>query len=288
MSRSVTIPAYAKVNLHLDVLAKRPDGTHELITLFERIDLADRVTVEETADSRIELCCGYPDVPQDRTNLVVRAAEAYREASGWSAGLRITLEKRIPVAGGLGGGSSDAAATLLALQELTGHQLSPPDLFRVAKGLGADVPFFLADAPWALGTGRGDEIEPLDLNTRLWHLLVSPSFTVPTKAVYQAFSLTGPGPDVKLLYRALRDNHVGEVRDLLFNALEPTVEALYPAIRDVKAVIQTEAKISKPMVSGTGSTVMAVCVSHEEATAAAEVLKRQNPQWQLLVAATKV
>ncbi len=285
---SVTLPAYAKVNLYLDVVGKRPDGYHELVTLFERIDLADEITIEVLAADRIEVCCDHPDVPLDETNLVVRAAQAYRQVAGWRGGFRITLKKRIPVAGGLGGGSSDAASTLLGLQKLTSAGLPEREILRLGSGLGADVPFFLAQVPWALGRGRGDELEPLTLPARLWHLLVAPGFPIPTQAVYRAFSLTAVGPDVKLLFCALRDNYVPKIRDLLFNTLEPTVEALYPAIRHVKEMIQNTAGIARPLVSGSGSTVIAVCSSREEAEAAAESLRRREPGWGVTVASTGV
>lgn len=290
----ITLPAYAKVNLFLDVRGKRSDGYHELVTLFERIDLADEVTLAPIPGDRVEVCCDHPEVPLDGTNLVVRAAEDYRRAAGWPQGIRIRLGKRIPVSGGLGGGSSNAAATLEGLQCLSGGRLSREHVIQIAKRLGADVPFFLAETPWALGTGRGDEIEPLSFPIHLWHLLVAPGFPIPTKAVYEAFTnqgsrpLTGPGPDVRLLYCALTDNHVGKVRDLIFNALEPTVEAIYPAIRHLKATIETKGMLSRPMVSGSGSTVMAVCNSREEAENAAGLLRHEAPEWEVLVAETRI
>ncbi len=292
--KSVRLAAYAKVNLYLDVLGKRPDGYHELLTLFQRIDLCDQVMLEALPGTQIEVHCSHPEVPRDGTNLVARAAQSYRQALGETFGVRITLEKRIPVAAGLGGGSSNAAATLLGLQELRGNPLSQKQLLTLAKGLGADVPFFLGNTPWAVGRGRGDEIEPLDIKTHLLNLLVYPGFSVPTKSVYQAFTLptgrpglTGSGPDVTLLTRALRDNRVSRIRDLLYNALEPTVEVLYPALRDVKATIQTTGGLKHPLVSGSGSTILALCVCREEAQAAAQALREQAPAWQVCVAGTR-
>ena len=288
---SITLPAYAKVNLYLDLLRKRPDGYHELLTLFERIDLADQITIEPIPGNSIQFHCDHPDLPNDGTNLVMQAAERYRQTAGWPQGIRITLEKRIPVAAGLGGGSSDAAATLLGLQELSGRRLAEPDLFKIAGRLGADVPFFLAQVPWALGRGRGDEIEPLECPAQLWHLLVYPQFPVPTKSVYQAFRpggrLTGQGPDVTLLIRALRGNQVQKVRDLLFNALEPTVEALYPALSTVKAAIERRSGLRCPMVSGSGSTVVALCSDRAEAGAAVQRLASEFPSWRVFVSQTK-
>ena len=284
--KSVTLPAYAKVNLYLDVVGKRPDGYHELVTLFERIDLADELTLDLIPGKEIEVRCDDPQLPLDGTNLAARAAEVYRQALGTSQGIRISLKKRIPVAAGLGGGSSDAAAALKGLQELNGNPLPEGDLHRLARGLGADVPFFLNPAPLALGKGRGDELEPLEIRPSLWHLLIFPRFPVPTKAVYQAYSLTAPGPDVRLLIRALRDNHVPGIYDLLFNALEPTVEVLYPALLSVKAAFK-RVGLTRPMVSGSGSTVMALCLSREAAFSAVQVLKKEEPGWIFFVAGTR-
>ena len=211
-------------------------------------------------------------------------------------GLKIQLKKRIPVAAGLGGGSSDAAATLQGLQILSGGLLPKERLMEIARGLGADVAFFLAESPWAIGTEKGDRIKPISLNSRLWHLLVYPEFPVPTQSVYGALQaplepkprLTGLEPDVTLLVEALRnDQQVLKIRDLLFNALEPTVEALYPALRQVKDTIQTKAGIPRPLVSGSGSTVMAVCGSREESERAATIVRREAPDWRVFVVSTR-
>jgi len=279
---SICFPAYAKVNLHLSILGKRPDGYHELLTLFERVDLADELRVERSGPAGgLEFFCEAPGVPSDATNLAVRAAQLYREASGWNEGLRIRLDKKIPAGGGLGGGSSDAAAVLLALQRLSGKALAPERLMECARSLGVDVAFFAADVPWALGRKRGDRIEPVVLEASLWHLLVTPGFPIPTKEVYRAFKLTGPPPDATLLIRALEQRRISPIRDLLFNALEPTVEALYPEMRRVKSDVETIAGCPKPVVSGSGSSVFALCESREEAESAAEKVRRRRPSWQV-------
>lgn len=286
MKRAVTVPAYAKVNLFLDVVGKRPDGYHSLVTLFERIDLADTLTVELTEDGRIECLCDNPQVPGDGANLAVRAAFAYRQAANDSLGIRIRLKKQIPIAAGLGGGSSDAAATLLALQQLCSNRLPEAKLDRIARQLGSDVPFFLAQRPWALGRGRGEELERVTFPATLWHLLVYPNVPILTRTVYQAFALTAPRADVTLICRALKENQVRQVEELLFNALEPAVETLYPVVRDVKATIQRVTH-SRPLVSGSGSTVLALCATEQEAQAVAQRLRERETGWQLFVAATK-
>lgn len=285
--KSVTLPAYAKVNLYLDVAGTRPDGYHELVTLFERIDLADTLTLERTSGTSIQMSCDDPHLPVGEENLCLRAARLFFETLGSPFGVRMFLKKKIPVAGGLGGGSSDAASTLLALQRLAGEPLAPEVLRGLAQRLGADVAFFLAQTPWALGRGRGDEIEPQPFSARMWHLLVAPGFAIPTKEVYRAFVLTPHRADVTLLLRALKDNEVLTARDFLFNALEPTVEALYPMIRRVKEILQ-ECGAANPLVSGSGSTVMAVCASDQEGKRVLEALKgRANLGWRTFLVATK-
>jgi 4-diphosphocytidyl-2-C-methyl-D-erythritol kinase len=201
--------------------------------------------------------------------------------------VRITIEKKIPVAAGLGGGSSDAAAALRGLSKLSGRRLAKKTLLNLARGLGADVPFFLAEVPFALGRGRGDEIRPLPWKVRLWHLIVFPGLRVPTRSVYEAFTLTAPAPDARLLFCALKEKRLSQARDHLFNALEPTVEALYPAIGDVKSAVEREGGLPHPLVSGSGSTVFALGKSRQECLAAARKLGPRACEWQVLVCATK-
>ena len=283
--RSVSLPAFAKVNLYLNVFSKRPDGYHELETLFERISLADRVHLDEIHGKELEFICSSPEVPSDGTNLVVRAAELFRRRSGWNQGIRILLEKEIPVGGGLGGGSSNAATTLQALQELSGKALPAEELTRCASEIGADVAFFLSPDPWAIGRGRGDEIEPQDFSAAFWHVLVTPDFPIPTKSVYQAIRLSSVTRESAPLIAALKTGKFSTLRGLLYNVLEPVVEGLYPAILNVKSEMKA-AGLENPIVSGSGSTVFALCDSQEEAEAAANRLRLKRPQWRVFTAST--
>lgn len=277
--------SYAKVNLHLDVLRKLPDGTHELLTVFERVDLADELSVSLAPGPGIRLTCSDPALPVDSTNLVIRAAQAFQELSGWTAGLKIDLRKKIPMGGGLGGGSSNAAATLLALQRLSGGALSKESLVSCARRLGADVAFFLEESPFGLGRGRGDQIEPIAVPGRWEHVLVTPEFPIPTKEVYRNFQITAPPRDPAPLLNALQKGAVSSVRDALYNALEPVVERLYPAIRQVKSAMES-AGLKRPMVSGSGSTVFALCDTEGEATRAAEKLQKKYPAWRIFSTST--
>ncbi len=170
-----------KVNLVLNVLARRADGFHELETLLQPLPLYDRLTFER-AEVGIQLTCNIPNLPTDSQNLVWRAAAMFLEAAGIRAGLRIDLQKEIPLAAGLGGGSGNAAATLLGLNEMFDCPLSAERLNQIAASLGSDVPFFLQNNP-ALATGRGEKIQPLEPFAALPGaalLLVHPGFGVST------------------------------------------------------------------------------------------------------------
>jgi 4-diphosphocytidyl-2-C-methyl-D-erythritol kinase len=183
----IQVPAFAKVNLRLDVLARRPDGYHELRTIFQSISLHDNVHIERTRTRGINLVVlGDPLLAAgpSRENLVHRAADAFLRKCKIPGGVRITLEKRVPAGRGMGGGSSDAAATLVGLLRLTKARIPFEKLLELASGLGADVPFFLFGGR-ALGTSRGDEIYPLPDGRRRILLLVSPrDIAVNTREAY--------------------------------------------------------------------------------------------------------
>jgi 4-diphosphocytidyl-2-C-methyl-D-erythritol kinase len=181
--RTLRVPAYAKVNLGLEVLGLRQDGYHELRTLFQTIDLHDDIVIQPRPRG-LELACDHPDVPQDGRNLALRAAVELKKHARVDRGARITLTKRIPVGGGLGGGSSDAAAVLMALDRLWGVGLGPSGLHGLARRLGADVPFFLVGGT-ALGLARGDEVYPLRRQVRGHVVVVDPERPVSTAAVFK-------------------------------------------------------------------------------------------------------
>src|ERR1044071_7135812 len=175
-----------KVNLLLNILGKRPDGFHELETVFHPVNVCDRLEFKR-GGSGIQLTCSNPTLPTDPTNLVHRAATAFLQTARISDGVRIHLEKIIPLAAGLGGGSGNAATTLLGLNELFGAPLNLDQLHAVAVSLGSDVPFFLQTKP-ALATGRGEQIQPLNAFPALRgtvFLLVHPGFGIATAWAYE-------------------------------------------------------------------------------------------------------
>jgi 4-diphosphocytidyl-2-C-methyl-D-erythritol kinase len=182
----------AKVNLYLRVVGRRPDGYHELVTVMQPLTLADVLTVILVGQD-ISLECDHPELPLGEENLVWRAARQFQAETGQKPGVRLTLRKRIPVAAGLGGGSSDAAGTLRALNELAGKPLEPARLHRLAGRLGADVPFFLRRAP-AVGRGTGTQLSAVTL-LPYWYLLLNSGVPLSTRWVYENLDLASlPGP----------------------------------------------------------------------------------------------
>lgn len=235
--------AFAKVNLSLVVLGRRRDGYHELDTIFQAVGLSDRLTFEES--DLLTLDVDDPSIPSGAQNLVLRAARALAEEAGIRPRAAITLEKRIPSGGGLGGGSSDAAVTLLGLSALWKLDVPLDLLSRLGGALGSDVPFFLHGGT-ALGLGRGERIVPLaDLPPRAV-VLVMPPFPVPTPDVFRR--LEAPEWDG----RAREALEADDAPDR--NDLEPAAEALFPALRDVRESLG-RAGAARARLSGSGSTV---------------------------------
>ena len=182
--KSIRLPAFAKINECLFVLGRRTDGYHELRTIFQAIGLHDTLEMSFVRGGAIHLECDDPGLPVGRQNLVWRAVAAARRALGLRAGVRVRLEKRIPVGRGLGGGSSDAAVALLGVERLAGRELSPDRRIRIAAELGSDVPFFLFGGR-ALGLGRGEELYPLADVPKLFVVVVSPAaIAVSTRQAY--------------------------------------------------------------------------------------------------------
>src|SRR5512143_2648765 len=176
--KAIRVPAFGKINLGLEVLGSRQDGYHELRTLFQTVSLHDDVTLAPRKEG-IVVRCGHPLVPTDERNLAFRAATDLARFANVAAGVEITLTKRIPVAGGLGGGSSDAAAVLLGLDRVWNLELGSSGLHPLARRIGADVPFFLVGGT-ALGLGRGDEVYALDRQIAAHVVIVCPGRGIST------------------------------------------------------------------------------------------------------------
>jgi len=262
-ARSLTLRTSAKVNLVLEVLGKRADGYHELSTVLQAVDLFDRLVLEE--DEALALRTTDSELPTDDANLVVRAARLLREAAGVNRGARITLEKRIPVAAGLGGGSSDAAATLWGLNRLWRLGWGSERLAGLAAELGTDVPFFLRGGR-TLASGRGERLKPLPASPAMSLVLVKPHFPLSTREVYAAVpaGLRDDGSRTSRLVRALASRDSSRVAASLYNVLEAVVEPAHPEITRIKQALLSAGALGSVM-SGSGPTVLGLARSPDHA-----------------------
>jgi 4-diphosphocytidyl-2-C-methyl-D-erythritol kinase len=265
LARGLVVRTSAKVNLTLEVLGKREDGYHELATIMQSVDLWDRLAAEP-ADG-LSLVTSDPTLPTDEENLVMRAARLLREEAGVTAGARMRLDKQIPIAAGLGGGSSDAAAALWALNRLWGLRWPAQRLRGLAERLGMDVPFFLGKGR-ALATGRGERLAPLPAPGGLALVLVNPNFPLATRDVYQRVPAdwSAEPAGARRMAAALRSRSARQVAGALVNNLETVVEPMVPAIRRMKAALLAAGALGAVM-SGSGPTVFGVARSFDHARA---------------------
>ena len=287
MPRALKLRAYAKVNLGLEVLGLRDDGYHELRTLFQTIDLHDDVVLRPRPRG-VSIRCDHPLVPQDATNLAARAAEALRAYGRVSAGVEIEIRKRIPVGGGLGGGSSDAAAVLLGLDRAWKLGLGPAGLHRLARRLGADVPFFLLGGT-ALGLSRGDEVYPLRQQVRAHVVVVDPGIHVSTARVFARVDagLTPRLNSNSIFYFVSRELEGPGSFPGLANDLEKAALEEAPALREqagrIRAVLLREgARLAA--LSGSGASYFGLFEGARPAERARRVLAGEG--FQAVVART--
>jgi 4-diphosphocytidyl-2-C-methyl-D-erythritol kinase len=262
VARRLVLSAAAKINLALEVLGKRDDGYHEVATVMQAVDLSDRLVIEDAAD--LELRVSAPDVPRDGSNLVVRAARALQEAAALHRGARITLDKRIPVAAGLGGGSADAAATLVGLSRLWGLRWPAARLDELAATLGTDVPFFLHGGA-AQGTGRGERIESV-AGVALALVLVNPGVGISTPAIYGGVTpaMYSDGSHVRQMVAALRSRRPARIAASLYNVLERVAAVAYRQVAQMEAALLAAGALGAAM-SGSGLTVFGVARSFDHA-----------------------
>jgi 4-diphosphocytidyl-2-C-methyl-D-erythritol kinase len=267
-----------KVNLLLNVLGKRPDGFHELETVLHPVNLYDQLTFAR-GGTGVELSCSDVNLPADAQNLVHRAATAFLQAAKIIEGVKIHLEKNIPLAAGLGGGSGNAATTLLALNELFGQPLPNAALGELAASLGSDVPFFLQNQP-ALATGRGEKIQPLDLFPALRgkaFLLIHPGFGVSTVWAYQALArfpaaLNGRSGRAQKMISKLQTGDWPAAGAEFCNSLEAPVLEKYPVLARYQEFLRVNGALVA-LMSGSGSTTFAIMEDANATEALAEKFK---------------
>jgi 4-diphosphocytidyl-2-C-methyl-D-erythritol kinase len=260
----VVVQAPAKVNLFLEVLHKRSDGFHEIASVLQEISLCDELSFGPRGEG-FRLQSSYPGLPRGNNNLIIRAAEALAEKLRETRGAEIMVTKRIPVGAGLGGASSDAAATLVGLARLWGRQVSSEELFELANSLGSDVPFFLHGGT-ALCQGRGEMVTPLDFRRQLHLVLVCPRVEASTRAVYEnlVLGLTKSGKEIQYFLEVLERGTVQELGMSLFNRLERAALELYPSLRRARQALEEQGAAGVSL-SGSGSAYFGLCHDKEEA-----------------------
>lgn len=250
--------AKAKINLTLDVLYKRPDGYHEVEMIMQTVDLSDHLQFEEQEENRISISCTVPYVPTDNRNLVYKAAELIKDRLAIDKGIHIHLTKNIPVAAGLAGGSSDAAATLRGLNRLWNLGLTLDELAELGAEIGSDVPFCVYGGT-AVAWGRGERIQRLPSPAPLWVVLVKPQIAVSTADVYGNLSVSDirEHPDTISMVQALADGDPEEIAKQLKNVLEIVTFRMHPEVEKLKWQMMRFGAMGA-LMSGSGPTVFGI------------------------------
>jgi 4-diphosphocytidyl-2-C-methyl-D-erythritol kinase len=265
--KTLRIEAPAKVNYRLDVLRKREDGYHDLRMVMQRIDLCDLIDITITDAPGITVTCNRTGVPDGPGNIAWRAADLLLKEAGRDAGIAIEIVKRIPVAAGMGGGSSDGAAVLMGVNELLELEFTDRRLMEIGARLGADVPFFIFKKT-ALAEGIGDILSPVEHIPTAWLTIVNPNIHVSTAWVYQNLQLTS-GPNENIIPRFYKS--VSDICAILANDLESVTAKRYPIITEIKERLYSAGAIGA-LMSGSGPTVFGIFDNEAKARCTAEEL----------------
>ncbi len=272
---SLLLHSPAKLNLFLKVLRKRPDQYHDLETVFERISLFDEIRLTADPVGKITIICDDPQVPKGPKNLVYQVSQMMQKQFAISQGVTIHIKKNIPVAAGLAGGSSNAATTLLGLDKIWKCGLRRSQIVDMGAKIGSDVAFFLYNASWALGEGRGEKITPFKIRRKLWHVVVVPRIKMYSKDVFTRLNLklTKKRADVNILTLALKEKSAFEVGNLLHNDLETSILSIRPELLRVKERMR-KYSFCGVAFSGSGPACYGLAPSEKMALAASKDLRR--------------
>lgn len=274
--KSIELSSHAKVNLRLDVLGKRADGYHDIRTVLQKVSLKDELRIA-ISKSGIKVACDNRLVPVNEGNLAYTAAQAMLNRYDIKDGVHISIKKNIPVAAGLGGGSSNAASTLVGINQLFGLGVSTPDLMKMGSDIGADVPFFIFGET-ALATGIGDRLKSIEMIPKLWLLIITPDIQISTAWAYRNLRM---GLTSKPINISIPNciNHLTEIITILSNDLEKVVIPRYPVIQRIKEELLDKGAQGS-LMSGSGSTVYGIFLSEDEAKEAYVQLMTQS-DWHL-------
>lgn len=277
--------AYAKINLGLDVLRRRPDGYHEVKMIMQTVDICDDLTFEQSAEPGVHLEIEGADLPADGDNLICRAAALLMEAGKIAEGVQITLKKRIPIAAGMAGGSADAAAALRGLNRLFGLEYTAQALRELGVKLGADIPYCIGGGTM-LSEGIGEILTALPAPPACHLVVAKPDIDVSTAFVYgnlKADSLPFH-PDIDGMAGALAQGDLRGITDRMGNVLETVTEKAYPVIAELKAQMK-ELGAQNALMSGSGPTVFGICTKKETAERIAAAVRESNPACAVFVTA---
>jgi len=288
-NRGLTVLAPAKLNLFLRIVARRDDGFHEIESVMAAINLYDVLTFEPAESDSVELKVGDAsarssgarmplEAPAGPGNLVVRAAMLLKEYAGCRKGATISLAKKIPSSAGLGGGSSDCAAALYALNRVWALGVPRRELLELAGRLGSDVPFFLSDSTVALCSGRGERIEPFRFSTGLHFVVAKTSTGLSTPAVFRACHPDNTGQRVDLFLKSMQSGAICRMAQRLHNGLQPPAETLSSDVRRLRSLFEQQPVVGHQM-SGSGSAYFGVCRTQRQALNVAGHLRAAGIPW---------
>jgi len=291
---SIELSAPAKVNLFLRILKKRKDGYHDLHTLFERIGIADKIKLTKIPRG-IKVHSDSYITARQIDNIAYKAADILIKKKKLRSGVRIDIEKNIPIAAGMGGGSSDAASVLIGMNRLFDLGLKKPEMAKIALKLGADVPFFIEDTSFAIGKGVGERLNKVNIGKKLWHLIIYPGFKSATKGIYEAFdkgpfALTQNRRDVRIQPCFPTPVDFGALEAMLYNDLQA---AAVTKNRALDGIIKRLASLlgKRIILSGSGPSLFCLYKDRKEAISAGKELHRRIPAadrklWKIFIAKT--
>jgi 4-diphosphocytidyl-2-C-methyl-D-erythritol kinase len=264
-SKNSKLLAPAKLNIRLKVTGRRPDGYHELVSIMVPVSLFDHLELEMTPRGRIRLTCQGLSIPDNEENLVYRAAQAFFSRTGSASGLSVKLTKNIPVAAGLGGGSSDAASTLMALNDMCANPLTSEELAELAVSLGADIPFFLKNVP-CMARGIGEILQPIEKWPEFWYVIVTPFVKVSTAWVYANLKLKLTTGEYDSIITQLGLGSF-DIAEILENDLETVTASHFPVINKIKKSL-VDGGAKGALMTGSGPSVFGIFESKNQALSA--------------------
>ncbi len=272
--KQIKLKAYGKINLGLDIIGKREDGYHEVRMIMQTVGIYDRLYMERIAEDRVLLETNLPYLPTGEGNLVCRAVELLRQEFGIRQGVFIRLQKFIPVAAGMAGGSADAAAALVGMNVLFRLRLSKEELMKRGLRLGADVPYCIIRGT-ALSEGIGEKLTPLPAPPDCYVLIVKPKASASTRLVYERYDACTSvcHPDIDTMIRGLQQKDLSQIAGAMGNVLEPVTVAECPVIGEIKQTMLEKGAL-QAMMTGSGTTVFGLFQKEEEAELAREQLRQ--------------